>query len=514
MNLGLTQTGDMCWFNASLNMFLTSDAGLKILWQKLQEVYKGFGPKQRAYFNSNISAPCPYKGSVRKTSSIYFWKFLNEYMCAIGGPGRVVSQSALNAFLAKNVKWRNAGTREAKGTAGGWPSLEIPALLGHLGFRIGSEFRMLNFDRWLYKFRRPEWDAQILMYRASDRGRPTAIRDLLLEKRGYALTGAILYIAPKGNSTRHPHVWCCSIRNGKGYVFESNNPLDSRECRWWVAADLMQYLSELENNFENYRPNRARVGYDVIMYTNKEFTSKISPTCQLPKGGYKELGEDNKNALRLLLQANNLVEKLPEARSPNSVTAEYPAAVRAHAVRQRAARPVMTAPLFNAIVAQATSFNNGLRRAQEAKNAYGANYRINTSGNNYKNFRIKLINKFPRPVPQHMFLFLLRNAKTNREFVNRLRKYALTTGHKVNENKIRSMLERRASTRAGAKRAAKLAANRLYLLKINNKERWHNGNNFVNNVNPNLWERANNNNVSNALASYYNTPNVKTFKRL
>ena len=35
MNVGVGQTGPTCWFNSSLNMFLTSDNGLKILWQKL-----------------------------------------------------------------------------------------------------------------------------------------------------------------------------------------------------------------------------------------------------------------------------------------------------------------------------------------------------------------------------------------------------------------------------------------------------------------------------------------------
>ena len=79
MELGIGQTHGTCWFYSSLNMFLLSDNGLKILWQKLQKVYDGLGPVQKRYFESNINAPCPLR-SVSKTSSIYFWKFLDEYL--------------------------------------------------------------------------------------------------------------------------------------------------------------------------------------------------------------------------------------------------------------------------------------------------------------------------------------------------------------------------------------------------------------------------------------------------
>ena len=52
MNVSVGQTGSTCWFNSSLNMFLTSDNGLKILWQKLQETLPTLSDRQRAYFNA------------------------------------------------------------------------------------------------------------------------------------------------------------------------------------------------------------------------------------------------------------------------------------------------------------------------------------------------------------------------------------------------------------------------------------------------------------------------------
>lgn len=56
MDLGLGQKGRTCWFYSALNLLLLSDAGLKLLWAKLQKVYTDLGPVQKRYFNANINA--------------------------------------------------------------------------------------------------------------------------------------------------------------------------------------------------------------------------------------------------------------------------------------------------------------------------------------------------------------------------------------------------------------------------------------------------------------------------
>jgi len=386
MNIGVGQTGPTCWFNSSLNIFLTSDNGLKILWQKLQEVYPALKPREKAYFNSNINAPCPYKGGVKKTSAIYFWKFLNQYICAIGGPGRLIPKSGLNAYLTKNVKWRNAGVREAKGTSGAHPSWELPAILGHLGFKVGRDFRMLNFERWKYKFKNNSWTAPILMY--SGGGQTYKMRDLMLEKKGYDLTGAIVYVAPAVESERTPHVWACSIRNGKGYITDSNYPTTQIECSWWQKADLERHFMTVD---PSYRPGAARLmGFDVVMYTRKEFTNKISPSCQLPKQ-YRPLTANNENKLRQLQQWGS-VNFLKTGKVGNAHK-QFAPRVLTEAIRLNAKRPIMTANIFNKLVNEAGSFNHGMRLLRSAKN-----YKVNANGQNYKNYRRKLIAKFP-PVP-------------------------------------------------------------------------------------------------------------------
>ena len=502
MNVGLGQTGPTCWFNSSLNMFLTSDNGLKILWQKLQEILPTFSERQRAYFNSNINAPCPYKGSVKKTSAIYFWKFLNQYICAVGGPGRLIPKSGLNAYLTKNVKWRANSTKESKGTSGAHPSWELPAILGHLGFRIGRDFRMLNAERWRYKFKNNSWTAPILMY--SGGGHTYAMRDLLLEKRGYDLTGAIVYVAPSLASELMPHVWACSIRNGKGYICDSNYPTTQIECSWWQKTDLERHFMTVS---QPYRTGVARLmGFDVIMYTRKEFTNKIGPSCQLPKQ-YRPLTANNENKLEELQQwGEGAVNFLKTGKVGNAHKVFSPA-VRAAAIRRNAAKPLMTASTFNKFVNEAGSFNHGMRLLRNAKN-----YKVNANGQNYKNYRRKLIAKFPRPVPMTMFLFLWRNSKSNSEFANRVRSYANRAGYTVNENKLKGIIATRAATRAGTKRVRNAETERMYLV---NNAAWYNinGTNVTNKINANNWVRTNNNNVTPLVKNHTNATNVKTFKR-
>ena len=505
MNIGAGQTGSTCWFFSSLNIFLTSDNGLKILWQKLQETLPTLKARQRNYFNSNINAPCPYKGSVKKTSAIYFWKFLNQYICAVGGPGRLLPTSGLNAYLTKNVKWRRNSTRESKGTAGAFPSFELPALLGHLGFRVGRDFRMVNFERWQYKFKNNSWTAPVLMY--SGGGHTFKLKDLMLEKMGYDLTAAIVYVMPSLESGLMPHVWACTIRNGKGYVTDSNFPTTQIECSWWLKDSLERRFMSVN---QPYRTGVARMmGFDVVVYTRKEFTKKIAPTCLLPPGGYRPMTQSNQQKLKQFERWGPEGAKFLLTGGVGNAHRMFTPRVMAEALKRHGKRPVANTAFYNSIVNKSTSFNNGLERARIAtKN--GLTYGINTNGKNYLNFKQKLIAKFPRPFPKYMLVTLWRNSKSNTDFVNRVRKFANRAGYTVNENKLKGILATRAKTRAGVKRAEE----RVYRAGNN----WFNNNavNITNKINKSNWvlNEAPNKEIENALASLVNyNGNIKTYRR-
>ncbi len=508
MNIGAGQTGSTCWLFSSINIFLLSDNGLKIMWHKLQEVYSTLKPRERAFFESNITAPCPYKGSILKTSSIYFWKFLNQYICAIGGPGGLVPKSGLNAYLTKNIKWRGGSTRESKGTSGGFPSAELPVILGHLGFRVGRDFRMVSDLTWRYRFKNNSWTAPILMYRSGIRASYNfKLRDIILEKKGYDLTGAIVYVAPALDSGMIPHVWACTIRNGKGYICNSNFPTTQIQCKWWLKDNLESFFMTVD---EPFRPGRAHMmGFDVIMYTRNEFTNKISPTCRLP-AQYRPLTANNREKLNQLQRAVNF---LKTGRVGN-VHERFTPRVLTEVIRRNANRPIMTANVFNKLVNQAMSFQHGINMSRVAKDSNGRIYRINKNGRNYNNFMKKLAAKFYTPVPKHMFNYIWINSKSNTEFVNRIRRYAHAGGYTINEKQLNSILATRAKTRAGAKRKRNAETERIYRAGNN----WYNnkGNNVTNQINRNNWvlNETPNKSRETAIAHLINyTGNLKTYRR-
>jgi hypothetical protein len=257
-----------------------------------------------------------------------------------------------------------------------------------------------------------------------------------------------------------------------------------------------------------YRTGVARVmGFDVIMYTRKEFTNKISPTCQLPQA-YRPLTANNENKLRQFQQWSS-VNFLKTGGVGNAHRLFAPR-VLAEAIRKNAQRPLMTANVYNKFVNEAGSFNHGMRLLQHAKNAQGLKYKINENGQNYKNYRKKLIAKFPITVPKSMFLYFWKNSKSNSEFTRRLRTYANKEGYIVNENQLKGILARRASTRAGTKKAEE----RVY--KAGNNWYNNNGANVTNKINPANWvlNEAPNKQAERNIAwrTNYNG-NVKTYRR-
>jgi len=515
MNVGAGQTLGTCWFFSSINIFLTSDNGLKILWQKLQETLPKLKARQRNYFNSNINAPCPYKGSVKKTSAIYFWKFLNQYICAVGGPGRLLPKSGLNAYLTKNIKWRGEAAKESKGQYGGGnPYIELPVILGHLGFKIGSDFRMLDFERWKYQFRKPNWTAPILMYRSAGSLTRTELRDLMLEKRGYELTGAIIYAAAQDGSMAH--VWSCTIRNGKGYICDSNYPTQQKPLEWWKVDEVKNYFRTLPN-YPHYRLGAARyISFDVILYTRKDYTNKISPYCLMPPGGYRPMTQTNRQKLAQYESWGPGAVNFIKTGRVGNAHAMFSPRVLTEAIRRNANRPLMTANKFNSIVNRARSFNNGVRLARTMTDNNGRLYKFNNNGKNFLNFKQKLINKFPLPFPDDMFKKIWSIRHGNMDFIRRVKKFALESGYTFPKEKIQALMAKRQTTRYGVKRKRNIESERVYRL---NNTNWINNNGTYVNVNPNNWVRTNSNAATNnairfMLSNNNNRVNkIETFRR-
>jgi hypothetical protein len=495
-------------------MFLTSDNGLKILWKKLMERTKEMTPREWMYFMSNINSPCPYKGAVKKTSAIYFWKFLNQYICAVGGPGRLLPKSGLNTYLTKNIKWRANAMRESKGQSPGFPHLELPAILGHLGFKIGKDFRILDFERWKYQFKKDNWTTPILMYRSDGSwSSTTPLRDLLLEKKGYELTGAIVYALSKEKGA---HVWACTIRNGKGYITDSNYPTEQKPLTWWIADEVKNYFRNIAE-YPHFRLNVAKIiSFDVILYTRKDYTNKIAPTCLYRPNNYVPLTNKNKEALENFKSSyGNYGTRFLMSGKVGEAHRTYTPRVLTEAIRQYGVRPVANSTVYNRIVAQSGSFNHGMRLVQNVANNKGVRYRVYKNRPNYIKFKQNLIAKHPRPFPDTVFSQIWGQRRGNMDFIRKVKNYALEAGYTFPKEKIQALMAKRQSTRAGTKRKLNNERERVYRL---NNTNWVNNNGRYVNVNPNNWVRTNGNAETNNAIRFMLSNNgpiskIETFRR-
>ena len=81
---GALQTRGTCWFFSIINGFLLSDAGQKILFDHLEKFYKGLSPAEKAQFDDGVPAPCVK--SLMTAKRMYFYKFLDQYLCFRSGP--------------------------------------------------------------------------------------------------------------------------------------------------------------------------------------------------------------------------------------------------------------------------------------------------------------------------------------------------------------------------------------------------------------------------------------------
>jgi len=105
-NGGAAQTHGTCWFYSMINGFLLSDDGKKILYAKMLEFYKSLTQNEKKYFMDKIDAPCPIK-NVSKTKPIYFYKFLDQYLCFMSGPRAILKKAGLSPKLLNKINFIN-----------------------------------------------------------------------------------------------------------------------------------------------------------------------------------------------------------------------------------------------------------------------------------------------------------------------------------------------------------------------------------------------------------------------
>jgi len=236
---GARQSTKTCWLYSILNGFLLSEAGQKILYSNMIKFYKKLTPEQKSYFDDRIDAPCPIKGNILLTKKIYFWKFLDQYLCFQSGPrsGSLKSGKSPNVILTNTSKV---------------PYKELPKILDHL-----------DIDQ----------KSMLIMY-----GTGNGLPYVLESPSGYSLMCSSISL--KSLTHGAGHAITGYVCNDKGFIFDSNRTRSHR-CDWWNKQKLEICVEKYISPHYNSLRAGFQVYYGFVIYSKNSFVNSVNPVCKL-----------------------------------------------------------------------------------------------------------------------------------------------------------------------------------------------------------------------------------------
>jgi hypothetical protein len=393
--LGAIQTQGTCWFYSILNGFILSEDGQKILYAMLREFHNKLTEDEKSYFNSNINAPCPLK-DLTKTKQIYFWKFVDQYLCFMSGPRSKSLQMGKSANLLGGMSLTGSVAREKKGVMGGRPHEEITKILGHIGFKEMSsmfpswkDFLVVDFDDsekvGKLKFDHRKKPKFIIVKRTGDRYMESATPAFIVNDPEYALMCTSITIGnrkAKSTEMHKYHAVAGYTCGGNGYIYDSNQKKIFK-CDYWQWPKLKNTLDKNVGSFYSFF-NKGQINYYGISFhvlARKDYVKHIAPACLMK---YKAKTPEGFN-----LTSPNLGSRI------NTMNWLKPA--RRAALKRAWARTEHRAAVY---INKAT-FNSILAGAKNRNNAFGQFFALGNAGykhrkENYMNFVNKLVIKFPK----------------------------------------------------------------------------------------------------------------------
>lgn len=266
---GALQTRGTCWFYSIINGFLLSGDGKKILFQRLNELYDRFTPAEKAWFDDGINAPCPL-GSVDRARAIFFWKFVDQFLCYKSGPRSMSVRSGRSPNLLRNMTFAGRHARRESGGNGAVAHEEIVNVLNHYGFR--NKFAVVAPTRSIPL--RDNHQFVIVKARETMDNMPwRQFGDLR-----YSLMCAGFTIL-SNTRRRAAHAITGFVCNGNGFLFDSNRR-KVYKCRWWFKEKLMRvFQAKIAPHYSHYYS--AEFKYAFVIYSRRDFVEGITPTCRL-----------------------------------------------------------------------------------------------------------------------------------------------------------------------------------------------------------------------------------------
>ena len=122
--LGAIQTLGTCWFYSIINGLILSDDGKKILYAELTRFYKTMNADELKYFHDSGALACPLRGDILKAKRIFFYKFLDQFLCYMSGPRAASLKMHKSAEVLQNISL--AGTaKQTHGITGAHPQTQV-----------------------------------------------------------------------------------------------------------------------------------------------------------------------------------------------------------------------------------------------------------------------------------------------------------------------------------------------------------------------------------------------------
>jgi hypothetical protein len=384
--LGAIQTTGTCWFFSILNGFILSEDGQKILYVRLKEFYNKLSPDEKVYFDDKLNAPCPMK-DFKKTNEIYFWKFVDQYLCFMSGPRAESLKMGRSAKVLAGMHLQGTAARANIGTKGGHPQQEIANILEHVGFTGKFDMRYAEKKIAFDSRKKPQF---VVVSESS--WIPTAqmgtIPGAFMENNEYSLMCAAIIIENTlaNNSEQHKsHAISGYVCNGKGYIYDSNQRKVFR-CDWWSLTDLRRVVNnEISLVYPFFKGGRVnRIAYSFVIFSRKEFVKNVAPACLMKyKIKTPNLGLSN-NFFKDPASGEKINKLFPHIRP-----AQRAALKRKWARTEKRKLVNLPAGDLDLLLRNAISSKNAMKNIQALKNA---GYVIKNQ--NLANFKRKLSEKF------------------------------------------------------------------------------------------------------------------------
>ena len=403
--LGAIQTRGTCWFYSILNGFILSESGQKILYEKLKTFYKKLKPSEKAYFDDEFNAPCPMSANLTKTKEIYFWKFVDQYLCFMSGPRAASLKAGKSAEILGGMNLQGTVAKNLGGK-GAFPQAEIGKILDHVGFAKDYYFKYADDPPKFHVARKP----QFVIVRQSKYYPKTYMGQIpkgLMADPKYELMCASLVIANTEANSSEMHRWHAVagfVCNGRGYIYDSNQRKVFK-CDWWNLAEFKKVVNEeVAEAYPFFKNGQINVHqYAFAIFARKEFTKDIGAACLMK---YKVKTPE---VYGMNFTSPNLGRRL----NSNKYFTWLKPADRI-ALKRKWARTnhrnvtYLNWATMNALVNKATSKNNGYKNIMALKNAgYGLR------NDDFNSFMNKLEEKFKKAAPAKTLAFANAKARLN-----------------------------------------------------------------------------------------------------